>query len=531
MKRTRLAQFVGAASLLITGSTIFTPHLVACGIAAQAEAPPVFVQAENAVIIWDSANQTEHFIREAKISTSSPDLGFLVPTPQTPEIAEADPHIFQMAAQVGGPVKQAPVVVQTPWQVVAPVAEGPTIQSVLEGGSASVFDLPSATLPPAKIPNQAVFSEHDVAGYHVTTLDPQNPQSIKDWLSQNGYASTSALQNWLQKYAAAGWKINAFRLIKTVPNDSSITTRAVRLSFPTAHPYYPYSEPADRQAAAAASPAGRVLHVAVLSDERMTGAKSDASNWPGKLIYAGSSVPPTGPHDPKSWLHLANLDDANHSVSPMTELTTFVDESNPRQGTADLYFSTSSSQSPFHATVIDRSLPTVHQMDWSNPVADAAALAAIILVPGVPLCFGWFLYSRNRIIRSDLVSKGLWPTTPTPTTLRQKIWRTIGIIWCLYYGGQLTYLAVVALFGRLGTSLAPGHSVAIWSPALLSGLTLAAVGAGITYCMQVWRSRSDATENELARKRRFQESLAIAALFVGGVGLALMMYVVFQMTI
>jgi hypothetical protein len=149
----------------------------------------------------------------------------------------------------------------------------------------------------------------------------------------------------------------------------------------------------------------------------------------------------------------------------------------------------------------------------------------------VPLYFGWFLYSRNRVIRTDLIKKGLWRAAPALTTVRQQIWRMVGIIWCLYYGGQLTYLAVIALFGRLGASLTPGYTAPIWWPALLSSLTLAAIGVGVVYCVRVWRSQSDTGENELVSKRRFQESLAIAAMFVGGVGLALMMYVVFQVTI
>src|SRR5690242_18626906 len=59
-----------------------------------------YIESEQAVIIWDEPHKIEHFIRQADIRTKDPDLGFLVPTPQTPELVEVDPSIFQLAAEV-----------------------------------------------------------------------------------------------------------------------------------------------------------------------------------------------------------------------------------------------------------------------------------------------------------------------------------------------------------------------------------------------------------------------------------------------
>ena len=536
MKQLRLIQVVVAVSFaLLTGAV--APPLLACATVTTIAAP-VFVQSENAVIIWDSAHQTEQFIRQAKISTDSPDLGFLVPTPESPEVAEADPKIFELVSNIGSPMTQAPEVTKTPWQVLAPVAAGPAIQRVIEGGAAPVFGIPRANSPNTPPATPAPIAERDVAGYHVTTLDPVDTAAITAWLVKNGYVSTPALQAWLKGYANAGWRINAFRLNKVEPGSSSLTTRAIRLSFHTAQPYYPYSEPADRQQAAAASPGGRVLHVAVLSDHRMAGAKPDATNWPGQLQYAGPSTSADLPANDMPWLQMAKLNDAGHNVSPLRELTSFIDHANPRPGAADLYFTDDKNAAPFRATVIDHTLPTVVKLDWTNPIADAATLVAVILIPGVPLYLGWFIYSRARAAKERMAAGHV----PFPQTrvfgLRQKIMGMLGIVWGFFYGLVLTYNVVVWLFGKLGSTLAPGSSSGAVT-LLLDGVgilaALAMVG-GVVYCgVQAWRSRPSSPSPEAARqlalKRKLQESYALAALFAGAVGLALMVYFVVQLTV
>ena len=57
--------------------------LVACAPAPR-EGQIVEIADESAVIIWDSASQTEHFIRRASFKTEATDFGFLVPTPSQP---------------------------------------------------------------------------------------------------------------------------------------------------------------------------------------------------------------------------------------------------------------------------------------------------------------------------------------------------------------------------------------------------------------------------------------------------------------
>ena len=524
MNSTCWCRFLAAASLLFAASEAFSTPLAACATVVTEIAPPVYVEAESAVIIWDSKHHIEHFIRQAKINTASPDLGFLVPTPEAPILTEADARIFDLASNVGAPIKSAPVVTETPWQVLAPVTTNPVtqLQTALEGGS-SFFVSPAKTTPDVQSRDAAAIAEQDVAGYHATILDPADTQAVAGWLAHNGYVSTPSLQLWLRRYADAGWKINAFRLNKTAQSGDSLTTRAISLTFHTDHPYYPYSEPAERQKPSAASPGGRILHVAVLSDHRMSGLKQDASPWPGRLMFAGPSAGANQTSDAKEWSRLAALDQTGQDTAALTELTTFIDQSNPRQGTADLYFSESRDASPYRAEIVDSTLPTVRHIDWSNPIADAAALLAIVVIPGVPLSCGWLLYSRRRAY----INGGGPLVTPT---FRTRLTGLASIIWCSVYGMILTYHLLVWLVGAGNPALTAGQSAPIWLSSLVIGVPVvfaaAAVVLGVGYCgIQVWRSR------ELAKASRFQETLAIAAMLTGAVGLSVMLYVILRLPV
>ena len=54
----------------------------------------VDVVEESAVIVWDPATKTEHFIRRATFGGEARDFGFLVPTPAVPVLAEVGNDVF-----------------------------------------------------------------------------------------------------------------------------------------------------------------------------------------------------------------------------------------------------------------------------------------------------------------------------------------------------------------------------------------------------------------------------------------------------
>ncbi|MBX9580968.1 MAG: DUF2330 domain-containing protein, partial [Gemmataceae bacterium] len=63
----------------------------------------VEVAEETALIVWDPATKTEHFVRKGSFRTTAQDFGFLVPTPTKPDLGEADGAVFDRLAAVTAP--------------------------------------------------------------------------------------------------------------------------------------------------------------------------------------------------------------------------------------------------------------------------------------------------------------------------------------------------------------------------------------------------------------------------------------------
>jgi len=331
--------------------------------------PPPAITGEQAVIIWDEAHKTEHFIRQANISTTQTNVGFIVPTPQTPELVEADSRIFAMAGEEAAPKQVPRTLSRTPMEFLSQLPGLFIVKGVFT-------TITSQLAIAASGPNDVqVISEQDVADYHATVLAAENTASLSQWLRDNGYAWNKDDDAWLQRYLTSKWKITAFKLLQT-PSETgtgSIQSRAIRMSFITDHPFFPYSEPGDTASGGPPNPGDRVLNVAVLSNARMSGKLADGHAWPGELQYSG-------PMDNRLMTY-ANFDPKKDVVTEPACLTYFVDKSNPRPGTADLYFSTDSDQTAFRKIIVDPDLPPNYQMDWSHPLADVEAL----LIVGLPI--------------------------------------------------------------------------------------------------------------------------------------------------
>ena len=347
------------------------------------------ITGENAVIIWDESRKIEHFIRQADIRTSASDVGFIVPTPQTPELAEADSRIFLLATQMAKPRPIPEVVYETPLEA---------LNRLIHSGQVTmIFTAITEQLAYASFTRSVqVLQEQDVAGYHAVTLAADDVKALSLWLKENGYAIDPAAEAWLQPYIADKWKITAFKLVRQAPEAGTnfIRSKAIRMSFPTERPFFPYSEPGDTAPSGAVQPVGteRHLNVAILSQVRMAGALKNGQSWPGELLFAGSSTPPLHVSDsdsgqirppPGQWLTLAALDSAKDKPELPPWLTCFQDNSNPRPGTADLYFTPSFDASPMQRTEVDPFLPKDYRTDWSHPLSNLGVVLIFLLIGGL----------------------------------------------------------------------------------------------------------------------------------------------------
>jgi hypothetical protein len=290
-----------------------------------AVAPPrnkyVDIADETALIVWDGETKTEHFIRRANFQTDVYNFGFLVPTPTRPEINEADDKAFDDLARITAPQ----VVTQT----------RPSSSGCSAGCGAAA---PKAMAPAG---NVTVVEEKRVAGLDTAVLEADDVASLKKWLEEHDYPFAPNLEEWVGHYVKAKWTITAFKVAKPDKDTPQVGMKAVRMSFKTDRPFFPYREPKDQGEVKHATGMNRLLRVFLVSDKRTKGQIGDKDGtWPGKVVWSNR----VQPSDRIKVLELAKL--AGDAAPADWWLTEFEDRSNPRPGTDDVYFTTAEDQQP-----------------------------------------------------------------------------------------------------------------------------------------------------------------------------------------
>src|SRR5262245_59070867 len=187
----------------------------------------VAVATESALIIWDEKTKKQHFIRRAAFDTKVPYFGFLVPTPTKPELAEASDELFTRLEEWTRPEMRTEKYYQkislTPWR------DATLSEPLGRSGSVTVLD------------------EKRVAGYNAVVLKATDAEALRQWMEKHGYDARPAVTGWLEPYIKAGWIITAFQIAKADEQRSDVSTQAVRMSFQTERPFFPYREPSDQR--------------------------------------------------------------------------------------------------------------------------------------------------------------------------------------------------------------------------------------------------------------------------------------------
>jgi hypothetical protein len=285
--------------------------LFACAPAPHA-GEEIDVIEESAVIVWDPASRTQHFIRRATFRGNARDFGFLVPTPASPALAAVDDGIFDTLQ-----AKTEPPVIERARR---------EIRWMLLLGSYWLRNKEGARTGAAV----NVVQTAKVAGYEAAVLDATDAGALRGWLETHGYASTPDLEQWLDVYVRQRWMITAFKIDKT-QSETDAQTQAVKMSFTTDRPFFPYREPVSQRTG---SIANRVLRVFFLGPERVFGTVGSAF-WPGLLRWSDVLDDPLRAELTKST-----------GVAIPARLTAFIDIGS-RSGTDDLFFSKAAVQSAF----------------------------------------------------------------------------------------------------------------------------------------------------------------------------------------
>ena len=311
--------------VFFTGLLVWIPS--ANPVRACAIAPPRGFEAtvadETALIVYDAATKTEHFLRLAKFDTTSADFGFFVPTPSQPELAEASVAIFPMLGKITEPVVVHRTVKQWP--------------QFACGGKVSATGDAAGVSTPIGI---RVVEQKRIGEFDASVLKAESVPVLQEWLNANGYSTRPALEAWFAEYIRLGWYIAAFKVAGGNPTSDAANT-PVRISFKTDVPVYPYREPLDQRAPRKGRSNHRLLRLFVLSEARVEGRLStaaDAKTFTGEAVWSKPVNAATiGP---------ALAAGKFPAMTADWHLTEFEDPSDPRVGTDDLYFPKSSSQLP-----------------------------------------------------------------------------------------------------------------------------------------------------------------------------------------
>lgn len=290
------------------------PVAACCAVAASGA--HVVNADQTVILLWDQARRTQHFIRQADFRTDAADVGFLVPSPSRPTLAESGNEAFtQLHA------------------ITAPKARG--------GGfpiGCSVADP-----PPQSLRNVRVIEVKRVAGYDATVLTARSGEALAAWLKSHGYPYSPQVADWARPYLGGTWYFTALKLAKPdfSPTGDPLKAAALRISFLTDRPLFPYREPESRTAAGALDVPDRLLRIFFIAETSYQGSIAGGTRWSGDAVWSGEIT-----QHRKDLLAALKLP-ANTGPDRWW-LTEFHDRWPYARAAGDLYFAPSPDTSPLH---------------------------------------------------------------------------------------------------------------------------------------------------------------------------------------
>jgi hypothetical protein len=320
-------------------------------------APPdnqIVLNADQTVLlIWDAAKKTQHFIRKANFKGKSADFGFIVPSPSQPELSESGDAAFPYLHEL---TKAETVYRHRPSSGLGCGCSGETKSSLSASGSANVA---------------RVLEQKDVAGFQAVVLEADTADALVAWLKENGFAYSPEIAGWARPYVEKRWKFTALKVAKKKELDE-VDAAALRISFATDTPLFPYREPDYKSADKSLNPGGRTLRIFFVAEGRYQGDLS-GSPWSGTVAWSDRLTP-------EQRRHLLEVLKLPETTGPAEwRLTEFVDRWPYQVAPADLVFSRAADQTVMHRP------PIVVYTARSNSPVDATVVLLVALA-AFPLC-------------------------------------------------------------------------------------------------------------------------------------------------
>jgi hypothetical protein len=345
---------VGVA-LSLAGAFLLAYHVTHPAQACCPAPPPgkPVVNADQTVImIWDADTKTQHFIRQASFKSDADDFGFLVPTPNQPKLDESGNEAFQFLQKLTEPEKKK-----------VPRPSG--------GIGCGCYAAPVRSLGKADLPPVHVLEEKLVAGFNAVVLETNSTTALVNWLKEHGYAFSPAVEAWAKPYVESGWKITALKVAKDKDDkEKSVAASALRVSFQTDRPLFPYREPDSKNSAEALGANRRLLRIYFLAEAKYQGELTKDVSWTGRVAWAGK----LNPEDRRKTLELLKLSEKTRPADWW--LTEFEDNWPYQVAPADVYFSRSPNQDAVKRP------PIIEYVALPFPTdVTAYALAAVLVLP------------------------------------------------------------------------------------------------------------------------------------------------------
>jgi hypothetical protein len=224
---------------------------------------PVVNADQTVLIIWNAANKTQHFIRQASFKGEADDFGFIVPSPTQPELDESGNDAFPYLRKLTEPETK---------KVPRPTGTG--------CGCASPRSFQGVTKSAV-----TVLAEKQVAGFDAVVLEAGAADALVGWLKDHGYAFSPEVEAWAKPYVEARWKFTALKVAKDGQKQETVAASALRMSFKTDRPLFPYREPDPQSAAAALGARQRLLRIYFLAEARYRGEMTPEQPWTGKVAW------------------------------------------------------------------------------------------------------------------------------------------------------------------------------------------------------------------------------------------------------
>lgn len=310
-RKERLFQVVVVFALLAMPMTACCP--------APPSGKPVVNADQTVIILWDPATKTQHFIRQASFKSEADDFGFLVPSPTQPELDESGNEAFTQLRKLTEP------------------------ERIKQPRPRRGWGCADATMPPTAKADVQVLEQKLVAGFDAAVLEAKSAEALTKWLRDHGYAFSPEVEAWAKPYVDQGWKITALKVAKNQDGKQrkELTASALRMSFQTDRPLFPYREPDSQVAAKALHAQSRLLRIYFVSDGRYEGSLTREAPWTGKAVWAGKLAAA----DRQNLLAALRLPE---STGPDTFFMTEFEDAWPyRKAPADVTFVKSNDQSEF----------------------------------------------------------------------------------------------------------------------------------------------------------------------------------------